>query len=58
MSKGFGFVKIGEHNTFPIYRCTECNSQNYRTGETIVGGKITGHIRCLVCDNSQTGGEF
>lgn len=54
----FGFVKIGEHNSFPIYRCTECSSQNYQTRETIVGGKITGHIRCLVCGNSQTGGEF
>ena len=58
MTKGFGFVKIGEHNGFPIYRCTECSSQNYKTGEVIVGGKITGNICCLVCGNKDTGDEY
>ena len=58
MSKGFGFVKIGEANGIAIWRCTECSSSNYNTHEFFVGGKITSYICCLVCGDSQTGDGF
>lgn len=48
------FVKVGDRT----WECEDCCSIDYFTREIILGGKITGSIRCRKCGNYDTGDEY